>query len=479
VGDLAHPWAPRAFGRLRRGQPERFRLIALSAVLAVPASAASSYQVLVAGIDTSADPAQAAVKVRELPGGTPNTIDLGDGAQRAYGVAVHASATEAFATVETDDYTSAEVSPITRPFTFTDGVCNGTVGAPLLTVGGADASFDIDGGIVVSGNVVAVLNDSYGSYGVYLFGYTLSGEGPGSASDPDFASLPFEPIAITANSAGLVAVSGRGGSTGVEAESAPSDGADASLCTASDDYFPGCVWTFSVSPLVDEPAVTTAMLDPSGDNVNCDDSSCDDVYPGIQGIVGSPVNGDIYVTDNYNDGVWQMNSPYGAELRFQWLSGVEQPQAITINTSGNTLYLSDGYDPHAYQVDLSDSEISSSTASELEDLTGNSAEPCQIGTVLSPDGSAALVLDADDCDNVGPSYVDEVQTGSFTNSFSQYDPLFNAGGMAVVPVAGPVLATATSLPITGAGLPIALAAALILAGVAALGASAILRRRVA
>ena len=77
MGDLAHPWAPRAFGRLRRGQPERFRLIALSAVLAVPASAASSYQVLVAGIDTSADPAQAAVKVRELPGGTPNTIDLG------------------------------------------------------------------------------------------------------------------------------------------------------------------------------------------------------------------------------------------------------------------------------------------------------------------------------------------------------------------------------------------------------------------
>ncbi|MGC1183634.1 MAG: hypothetical protein WBA31_00595, partial [Candidatus Dormiibacterota bacterium] len=267
-------------------------LVALSAMLAAPASAASSYQVLVAGQDHSSDPSQAAVKVLDLPAGSSNTIDLGSDTEQAYGVAVNAAGTEAFATVETTDSTW-EVIPITGPFTFTtEGAFNGAVGAPVLTVGGA---FDIDEGIVVSGDVVSVLNDDSDDYGVYLFNYTLSGDGPGSASAPDFAALPFEPIAITSNSAGLVAVSGQGAEGETESASAPADGADAELCTTSDGDTPGCVWTFSVSPLTDEPAVSTAMLDPGGDNVNCEDDCYEEVYPGIQGIVISPLNGDIYI----------------------------------------------------------------------------------------------------------------------------------------------------------------------------------------
>jgi hypothetical protein len=456
----------------------------VSAALATPVGATvSSYQVFVAGTDSSNG--EAAVKVITMPAGTADTIDLGTGTGYAYGVAVNGSGTEAFATVgyncddSCDDY---EVVPITGPFTFTsEGAFNGTVGTPVLNdLDGAD--FDTPSGITASGDVIAVLNDAGDDSGVYLFNDTVS-SGSGSAADPDYAAIPYNGEAITANGAGLVAVAGQG----LKVDSDPS-GCET---TGADEATPGCVWTFNVSPLTNDPTVTTALLDVDGSNVHCDgdtsSNNCTSVEPGDQGIVISPENGDIYVTDKFNGGVWQVDPGSTAPLYttddvvgFQYLdlTGNDSTdlEAITINGLGNTLYLSDGYDPHSYGVALSDYDVTSDADTSSETLTGSDTDEAYLlGIGLSPDGSQALVLDADDFDGTGTSYLDDIPTDAFTGADTQYDPPVGALGMFVTSAT----IASVSAPTTGAVLPLALAAALVLTGVAALGAAAVRRRRLA
>lgn len=454
-------------------------ILAASTVLAAPASAsASSYQVFVAGRDGSN--AEAAIKVLTMPGGTANTIDLGSGTTEAYGVAVNGAGTEAFATVQYGEG-SYEVIPVTGPFTFTSGgAFNGTVGTPVLTddttsiLDGSD--FDLNEGITTSGDVVAVLNDQGdGSSGVYLFNDTLT-SGQGSAAEPDYAAIPDAPAAITANAAGLVAVSGQGVYEGFDSDA---DGADCQTAFIADA--PGCVSTFSVSPLTQAPTVTTAELyiGLGETNVNCPDGGCSGApAPGAQSIVISPATGDIYVSDSENQGVWQVNSPYSAAYGFQYLSGPTHLQAITVNSAGTTLYLSDGTDPHSYEVPLTDDALSGPDTTESADLAGaDGGEPNQLGIGLTPDGSEVLVLDGDDGDGGGTAYVDEVATDAFTGAFSQYDPPVEAAGFYITASTLGVVAASSIVPITGAGLPLGLGLALVLAGLGTLALSQAYRRR--
>ncbi|MGC1185105.1 MAG: hypothetical protein WBA31_08155 [Candidatus Dormiibacterota bacterium] len=457
--------------------------VALSAVLAVPVSAtASSYQVFVAGTDSSNG--EAAVKVITMPAGTPDTIDLGSGTGVAYGVAVNGSGTQAFATVGYDcdeSCDSYEVVPIAGPFTFTsEGAFNGTVGSPILTdatTGGIEGSnFELDSGIVTSGDVVAVANEAYPNSGVYLFNDTYPSSEQGSAALPDYADLPFNPQAITANAAGLVAVAAEGEYF--------SDGPSDVTCGTSGagEVGPGCVWTFNVSPLTNNPTVTTAVLDIAGSHVDCnpspdtgEDNNCYTVQVGLQGIVISPENGDIYVTDNSNKGVWQINPSYTTAdvVGFQYLADAEYLEAITINGAGNTLYLSNGTDPFALEVALSDDTVASDADTTSTNLTGSdTGGTWQIGIGLSPDGSEALVLDGDNGESSGgTSYVDEIATDAFTAAtFGQYDPPVGATAIYVAAATIPV-------PTTGTSLPLALAVALFAAGVMTLGGALVRRRR--
>jgi hypothetical protein len=451
-------------------------LVAASTVLADPASAAaSSYQVFVAGRDGSN--AEAAIKVLTMPGGTANTIDLGSGTTEAYGVAVNGAGTEAFATVQYGEG-SYEVIPVTGPFTFTSGGdFNGTVGTPVLTEDTTSildgSQFDIDEGIATSGDIVAVVNNP-GSFagGVYLFNDTLS-LGQGSAADPDYVSLGYQPTAITADAAGLIAVAGEGQQVG-------------GTLVGCESYFlfsyaPGCVSTFSVAPLTPTPTVSTALLYIGlGDsNVNCPDGGCNGApAPGAQSIVISPATGDIYVSDSENQGVWQVNSPYSAAYGFQYLSGPTHLQAITVNSAGTTLYLSDGTDPHSYEVPLTDDVLSGPDATESADLAGaDGGEPNQLGIGLTPDGSEVLVLDGDDGDGGGTAYVDEVATAAFTGAFSQYDPPVEAAGFYITASTLGVVAASSIVPITGAGLRLGLGLALVLAGLGTLVLSQAYRRR--
>ncbi|MGC2191674.1 MAG: hypothetical protein WA751_05020 [Candidatus Dormiibacterota bacterium] len=453
--------------------------VVAGATLAMPAAASTSYQALVAGSDATAN--QAAVKVLNLPGGTSGTIDLGSGTSQAFGVAMNAAGTEAFATESGIE--GWGVVPITGPFTFTaEGAFNGTVGTPIISDGAYGEGF-APAGIVVSGDVVAVLNDYNPSYGVYLFNYTLS-EGVGSTSEPDYVDLPYLPAAISANSAGLVAVTGQGVSSSAADVTYP-DGADSSLCqTNVGDYAPGCVWTFSVASLTNEPTVTTAELDVGlgPTSVQCEDTCDASVYSGIQSIVISPENGDIYVTDEQNQGVWQVDSPYttAAVVGFDWLRDVVAPGAIAINSAGTTLYIADQAGPHAYEVSLTDYKVPYMVDTQSANLTGTGETTGTglLGIGLSPDGSGALVLDSHPStfgDSTSDS-LDDIATSSFTTGFTPYDPLTLAGGLTVSATSGAVVPASITVPTTGVGLPIWLAAILALAGVTALGAS-LLRRR--
>ncbi|MGC1184759.1 MAG: hypothetical protein WBA31_06360 [Candidatus Dormiibacterota bacterium] len=70
--------------------------------------------------------------------------------------------------------------------------------------------------------------------------------------------------------------------------------------------------------------------------------------------------------------------------------GPDKLQVITINGAGNTLYLSDKHDPHAYQVAITDSDtVPGPETTSSGDLTGSDSEgeAYQIGIGLSPDGS--------------------------------------------------------------------------------------------